>query len=812
MRLAGPHTVFMNTPMLSPETLPESPDTAAGLDAGPNPDLGQPDVVLKEMFGYDSFRPMQREIIAAALGDKDEGNGTGAPRDVVAILPTGAGKSLCYQIPAICRRYRRNRDQHRRKNGAGRAGITLVISPLIALMKDQVDALNANGIAATFLNSSLSYEEAMHRTAKLGNGEYDLLYVAPERVMSSNFIGHLKRWGVDAVAVDEAHCVSEWGHDFRPEYRQLGTLRKELPGVPFMALTATATERVRADLTTQLGLRSPAVFVASFNRPNLNYTVLPKGKRAQQVFEFVAERKAESGIVYVQTRKGTEALADALQREGIAAAAYHAGLASEERSARQEAFLRDEVQVMCATVAFGMGIDKPNVRYVIHADLPKNIESYYQETGRAGRDGLPSECLLLFSRGDLQRNLYFLDEMTDEKAADIARDRCRRAELLAYFGEDLFGDSAGDGGKDGGNDSGTGGNCGGCDVCLTPRTLWDATKEAQKFLSCLFRIHEKSGFNMGLNHVAVVLTGGNTDRIRKWQHNTISTYGIGKDLARNAWVEIGRQLTRLGYAATISSPPTSKNTYKTLGITDKGLRFLKGRETLQLTRGPEDVSAADVARAGSVACDEGLFERLRGVRKGIADERGVPPYVVFGDRTLRYMARQYPANEEDLLKVSGVSRQKLRDFGAAFIEAVTLWLGSNERQTFAATARKRPRQLKGTLNDTARISLNLFESGQCVEAIASQRDLAASTILGHLGKAIACGSLQDSPRKFYTEGQEKRIAAAIAEHGYEQLAPVHKALAESGETIDYGTLRIYVGSCSSLRRACAFSVEDIFGS
>jgi len=757
-----PNTASNPTPNPAPKTAPE---TQAGLIS-----QAQPEVVLKEVFGYDTFRPLQREIIDAALGDAAEGT----PRDVVAILPTGAGKSLCYQIPAICKRTR-NLEQSRP------AGLTLVISPLIALMKDQVDALRANGVAATFLNSSLSRDEAMRRTAGLSNDDYDLLYVAPERVMSEMFISQLKRWGVDAVAVDEAHCVSEWGHDFRPEYRQLGTLRSELPGVPFMALTATATARVREDLVAQLGLRSPAVFVASFNRPNLNYTVLPKNKRVQQVFSFIAERQAESGIVYVQSRKGTEALAEALQNEGIAAAAYHAGLAAEERSARQDAFLRDEIKVICATVAFGMGIDKPNVRYVIHADLPKNIESYYQETGRAGRDGLPAECLLLYSRGDLQRNLFFLDEMTDEKAADIAReqmdqmvdyaenDTCRRVDLLGYFGETW-----------------TDGNCGACDTCLTPRTIWDATKEAQKFLSCLFRIHEKSGFNMGLNHVASVLTGGNTKAVRKWQHNTISTYGIGKDMARTAWVEIGRQLTKLGYAAA------SKDTYKTLSITDKGLRFLTCRETVELNRSTEQQSAAAVARAGSVDCDEGLFEMLRGVRKRIADERGVPPYVVFGDRSLRYMARQYPVTEADMLRVSGVGQQKLLDFGADFMAAVANWLSTNERQTFTASVQP-PRQMKNpALNDSARLTLVRFEAGKSIPEIAAERDLADSTILSHIAAAIALGILNVSPRKFYTEGQERRIDAAIAEHGDEKLAPVHRALAESGEEIGYGILRLHI--------------------
>jgi ATP-dependent DNA helicase RecQ len=359
--------------------------------------------LLKQTFGYDSFRPLQREIMEATL----------ANRDVVAILPTGAGKSLCFQLPALARE-----------------GVTLVISPLIALMKDQVDALVASGVAATFINSSIQGSEAARRRSGLEHGKYKLLYAAPERVMMDSFITDLQRWNVTAIAVDEAHCISEWGHDFRPEYRMLAQLRDKLPGVPFLALTATATEQVRGDIIRQLHLHEPAFFLASFNRPNLSYSIVPKSKSIRQVYDFIRQRPGEAGIVYVQSRKSAESLAAALVAEGVKAVAYHAGLQPEERAANQEAFIRDEAHVVCATIAFGMGINKPDVRYVIHADLPKNIEGYYQETGRAGRDSLPSECVLLYSRGDLVRNLKFLDEMTDAKAAEIA---ARQMRLMADF-------------------------------------------------------------------------------------------------------------------------------------------------------------------------------------------------------------------------------------------------------------------------------------------------------------------------------------------------------------------------------------------
>nr|MCU0750957.1 RecQ family ATP-dependent DNA helicase [Akkermansiaceae bacterium] len=345
--------------------------------------------LLKQYFGYDSFRPLQEEIMAATLDG----------RDTVAILPTGAGKSLCYQLPALARE-----------------GLTVVVSPLIALMKDQVDQLLAAGVSATYLNSSLDGEEMRLRQAGLDVGDYQLLYVAPERLLSGDFPQKLAGWNVGAIAVDEAHCISEWGHDFRPEYRQLASLRERFPGVPFIALTATATPRVREDIIAQLRLREPQVFISSFNRPNLSYRVIPKEKSIRQVWEFASARPQDSGIIYCQSRKSTEALAAALVDEGISAVAYHAGMPPEQRSINQDAFLRDEARVVCATVAFGMGINKPNVRWVIHADLPKNVEGYYQETGRAGRDGLPGDCLLLYSRGDVIRQLKFIDAISDEQA------------------------------------------------------------------------------------------------------------------------------------------------------------------------------------------------------------------------------------------------------------------------------------------------------------------------------------------------------------------------------------------------------------
>src|SRR6266436_2152004 len=460
---------------------------------------------LKGHFGHDEFRPLQCEIITDSL----------AGRDVFVLMPTGGGKSLCFQLPALMRE-----------------GLTIVVSPLISLMKDQVDALQTSGIAATYLNSTLDRDQAKARWRGLHRGEYRMLYVAPERLMLDAFLERALNWNIAQLAIDEAHCISEWGHDFRPEYRELKKLRKHLPEVPIMALTATATERVRIDIIQQLNLREPRCYVASFNRPNLTYRVVPKSDPYEQLLTFVRGRPNESGIVYCASRKTADRLATKLTADGIKAKPYHAGLEATERSEHQEMFLRDDVRVITATIAFGMGINKPNVRFVVHHDLPKNIESYYQETGRAGRDGLPSDCVLLFSASDVVKQRRFIEEKSEREqrtAQEQLRDMihyaetrdCRRVTLLKYFGEEL---SA---------------SCSGCDNCKEPRETFDGTVHAQKFLSCIYRIYEKHGFGFGLNHVVDVLAGAETEGIRQRGHDELSTYGIGRDVKRAAWLAIG---------------------------------------------------------------------------------------------------------------------------------------------------------------------------------------------------------------------------------------------------------------------------------
>ncbi|MDE2483465.1 MAG: DNA helicase RecQ [bacterium] len=595
------------------------------------------DDLLKHHFGYDAFRPLQREIIDAVLDG----------RDALALLPTGGGKSLCYQLPALAS-----------------GGVTLVISPLIALMKDQVDGLRANGIAATFLNSSLDASEAAACYDGLDRGAYRLLYVSPERAVMPSFLARLPRWNVERIAVDEAHCVSEWGHDFRPEYRRLHDVRERLPGTPVLALTATATARVREDIERFLHLDEPERFVGSFNRPNLTYRVFEKRDALKQLLAWCTARPNESGIIYAQSRNSAEELARKLDAAGVPARPYHAGLTAAQRSRNQELFIRDEIRVICATVAFGMGINKPNVRYVVHYDVPKSIEGYYQETGRAGRDGLPSECVLFFNGGDAAKQRHFIRQIEDEHERDqadrllrkmldfAAEPHCRRASLLRYFGEEP--EHA---------------NCGSCDNCLNPPEEVDVTIPARKLLSCVYRIRAHSGFGSGAHHLVDVLLGNATEKVQSWGHDRLSTFGIGSELSKDEWLALISDLLRRGYL--------EEGEHRTLQLANDGVEALRSERSIVYARPRFLKKGAKRARgareSAPVSYEDALFERLRALRKRLADEQGVPPYVIFSDATLRELSGRKPKTLQDFLATSGVGDVKLERYGETFLAEIAAY-------------------------------------------------------------------------------------------------------------------------------------------
>jgi|GEM_PF-156627 len=600
----------------------------------PEPEPGDAvEATLRRVFGYSSFRPHQREIIDHIIGGGS----------AVVLMPTGGGKSLCYQIPAL-----------------HREGTAIVISPLIALMKDQVDALKANGVRAALLNSSLTPQEAESTLQLLRAGQLDALYVAPERVMNGGLLQLLQTLKLALVAVDEAHCVSHWGHNFRPEYCQLGDLRIRFPEVPFVALTATADEQTLQDVRTQLHLDQAPLFAAGFDRPNISYTVLEKHNPAQQLTRFLREHAGESGIVYCLSRKRTEEVAAKLASAGVSAAAYHAGMSAQERMRVQDAFQRDTVSVIVATVAFGMGIDKPDVRFVVHYDMPKSIESYYQETGRAGRDGLPATALLLFGLQDVVTTRTLIESGNDPQQIRVELHKlqamvgfaeattCRRRALLGYFGEPLEKD------------------CGNCDVCLDPPELYDATADVQK---ALLAVH-LTGQRFGVSHVVDVLRGADTEKVRKWRHNRLVVFGAGQSLSQDAWASIIRQLIHHGHLRQDISD------YSALKLMPSAAGILKGETGVQLARPKERPGKGSVKKSASsrrslASADEVLFEQLRALRREIADEQQVPAFVVFSDRSLIDIASRKPQSLEELLDCHGVGEAKLERYGDAFLRVIT---------------------------------------------------------------------------------------------------------------------------------------------
>ena len=593
---------------------------------------------LSNVFGFHGFRDNQEDIVRAIM----------SRRDVFAVMPTGGGKSLCYQLPAHLLE-----------------GTCVVISPLISLMKDQVDAAKVNGLAAEFLNSSLDSAERTRVSREMSAGRLDLLYVAPERFAAPGFLNVLKTVPISLFAIDEAHCISEWGHDFRPDYLSLSQIVSEFGDVPVAAFTATATSRVQDDIIGRLALRDAHVTRASFNRPNLSYQVTPKGDVDDQILNFLADRTGDAGIVYRTTRKAVEATAAELVRNGVNARPYHAGLDDEIRKANQEAFNRDDITVIVATVAFGMGIDKSNVRFVIHADLPKNMEGYYQETGRAGRDGEPAHCVLYYSRGDIPKIRFFINQIEDDAQRAAAGGKlndmvnfatvnvCRRSQILGYFGQVL--------GEDG---------CTGCDVCSGTVDKVDAAREAQIVMSAMTR----TGQRFGAVHIADVVTGANTQRIRELKHDKLKTYGAGSDRDKSYWRGIIDDLTVQGCIVRTDGE------YPVLHLTAAGKEVLFGRREFHVLRQREAPAAPKRKRTARKQAkqikqkitdfDRGLFEKLRAVRRSLAQERNLAPFIIFSDRTLREMAHYTPTTPNEMRNITGVGDQKLLQYGGDFIAAI----------------------------------------------------------------------------------------------------------------------------------------------
>jgi ATP-dependent DNA helicase RecQ len=724
---------------------------------------------LKQYFGYDSFLPGQRQIIEQVL--------TG--RDAFVLMPTGAGKSLVYQLSSLLL-----------------PGVTVVISPLIALMQDQVERLETNGIAATFINSALSTSERSLRERAALNGKLKLLYVAPERLLTSGFLSMLdqieERVGLSLLAVDEAHCVSEWGHDFRPEYRQLGQLRDRYPLTPMMGLTATATQRVRADILDQLQLRNPYVHIASFDRPNLSYEVRQKNTGSyRELVELLREHQDVSVLIYCQTRKGVDDLTALLRHDGINALLYHAGMTNEERTKNQLHFIRDDVPVLVATIAFGMGIAKPDVRAVIHYDLPRSLEGYYQESGRAGRDGLPATCVLFFNYGDRFKVEYMIAQKPSELEQYVAKQQlqqviaycestiCRRSILLDYFGETWEQE-----------------NCGNCDTCLRPAIpqeyLEDRTIDAQKFLSCVGRTQQR----FGTRHIIDILRGANTQKIRDNHHDQLSTYGIGKDRSVEEWQHLARALLQQGLV-------TSETTegYPILKLNSLSREILRKQRSVELAvpikkavEAPRKQEKPDTLPVLDPESEQ-LFQHLRTFRKQLADEQRVPPYVIFPDTTLRALAQQRPQSQSHFAHIPGVGSRKLEAYFVPFTNAIrdycethniVMGLEPPKKEKEQKEQKEAPAPSVSSSPPTKLVTLDMYNAGLSAGDIARERNITTRTVVGHLTELIESGETIDIDRLVAPERQ-RVIFDALQQVGDELLKPVKEFL---GEEYSYEEIRL----------------------
>jgi ATP-dependent DNA helicase RecQ len=707
----------------------------------------EPVQALQKYFGYSGFRHEQGAIIAHVLNKKD----------VLALMPTGGGKSICYQLPAVML-----------------DGLTIVISPLIALMKDQVDSLNVNGIPAAFFNSSQSSQEQIALTTKLRNNQIKLLYLAPERLFAneSKLIDFLKSLPVSLIAIDEAHCISHWGHDFRPEYLALAGLKTEFPDIPVIALTATADKLTKKDILEKLGLKDPAIFISSFNRANITYRVIPKKNSFSQLLAFLDDRKEESGIIYCLSRKSTESLAANLKEEGFLAEAYHAGLDNALKARTQEAFLRDEVRIIVATIAFGMGINKSNVRYVVHVDMPKNIEGYYQETGRAGRDGLPSDALLLYSPGDANKLKQFAMIEDNPEQSRIMLNKlndmvhycqlhaCRRQFLLKYFDENFPP------------------NCGSCDFCLTEFKKFDGTLIAQKALSAVARLKERFGYT----YVIDLLRGSKNEKIRE-EHKQLKTYGIGGDISKVDWFRYLRELTALGYLQV------TDDAYPVLKLTPKSDAVLKGLEKVELI---EFERTEEHQPAAALPFETALFNELKNIRRDIAQHENVPPYVILSDATLQEIATYLPQSLDEMRLISGFGDIKLARYGREFLLPVKSYCAKNglsSKIKQKVPKRERAAKTAGTAkatrpSDTALETYTLYKENKTVAEIAALRGLTSATIEGHLSLYIYNGTIDI--KDLVSDEKKQLIKDAVESYGDEKLGSLKEVL---GEDVSYGEIK-----------------------
>jgi len=718
----------------------------------PAPTLDHARQLLKHRFGYDSFRPQQEAIIETVL------NG----RDCLVLMPTGGGKSICYQIPALIF-----------------DGLTVVISPLIALMKDQVDALRANGVDAAFLNSTQSTAEQVDVFRAVRSGKLKLLYVAPERLLQSGdqFIEFLKGIKVSLFAIDEAHCISSWGHDFRPEYLKLSRVKSEFPGIPVIALTATADRLVRKDIVDKLDIQDGERFISSFNRPNIYYAVEPKRNSYLRLLDFLKKRRDQSGVIYCLSRNSVDSLAADLREEGYQALAYHAGLEKNTRDRNQQLFINDETKIVVATIAFGMGIDKSNVRFVVHVDLPKNIESYYQETGRAGRDGLSSEALLFFSWADVTKLKGFAEVEGNTEQTEIMLKKlsqmaefgelrsCRRKYLLNYFSEEFEG------------------NCGNCDNCLTTAETFDGTIIAQKALSAVYR----TGQRFGVTYLVDFLRGSDAQSIRD-EHKNLRTYGVGADVSKNAWFEHFKDLIAQGYLAQ------AEGRYPTIQLTDKSADVLAGRVTVELVTARVKEERRQKLTPSDLQYEQPLFEQLRQLRAVIARGENLPPYIVFSDATLVEMATWLPLTEDDMRRIMGVGDLKWQKYGRDFLAEIKQYCSKNNLTSRAglkqsSRVRKKRTRRGPDGRSTFEITLDLFREGKTIEEIARLRDLGTSTVEGHLTVFIPVGKVQ--LEELVPEHKIGPIREAIATHGTEATGPLK---AELGDDYSYGEIRAVIAS------------------